>query len=202
MNLQNSHVYQLLERFWDLVILNLCWLIACLPVVTVWPATTALFAVVREWALGREPRIIGSFLRFFKVNFTQSLCVGVLWSLFGLLLLFDLNLAAQSSPPWRLPLFFCFSTLGCTYLVASVYLFPVISNYRVSFVQVIKRSILIGVSQLPIAVLCLLVVGAVAALVVTLPVTLLVAGSSTAYAVYRLCDRAFQKIEERQKHGL
>lgn len=197
MNFQDGRVYRILERFLDLVVLNLCWLIACLPVVTVWPATTALFAVVREWALGREPRVIGSFLRFFKANFTQSLCVGVLWSPFGLLLLFNLNLAAQSSPPWRLLLFFCFSTLGGVYLVASVYLFPVMSNYRVSFVQVIKNSIIFGVGQLPIAVLCLLLVGAVAALVVTLPPTLLVAGSSTAYAVYRLCDRAFRKVEAR-----
>ncbi len=197
MNFENGRVYRILERFLDLVVLNLCWLIACLPVVTVWPATTALFAVVREWALGREPRVIGSFLRFFKANFTQSLCVGVLWSPFGLLLLFNLNLAAQSSPPWQLLLFFCFSTLGGVYLVASVYLFPVMSNYRVSFVQVIKNSIIFGVGQLPIAVLCLLLVGAVAALVVTLPPTLLVAGSSTAYAVYRLCDRAFRKIEAR-----
>lgn len=99
MYFQDGRVYRILERFLDLVVLNLCWLIACLPVVTVWPATTALFAVVREWALGREPRVIGSFLRFFKANFTQSLCVGVLWSPFGLLLLFNLNLAAQSSPP-------------------------------------------------------------------------------------------------------
>jgi uncharacterized membrane protein YesL len=197
MNFQDGRVYRILERFLDLVVLNLCWLIACLPVVTVWPATTALFAVVREWALGREPRVIGSFLRFFKANFTQSLCLGVLWSPFGLLLLFNLNLAAQSSPPWRLLLFFCFSTLGGVYLVASVYLFPVMSNYRVSFVQVIKNSIIFGVGQLPIAVLCLLLVGAVAALVVTLPPTLLVAGSSTAYAVYRLCDRAFRKVEAR-----
>lgn len=197
MNFQDGRVYRILERFLDLVVLNLCWLIACLPVVTVWPATTALFAVVREWALGREPRVIGSFLRFFKANFTQSLCVGVLWSPFGLLLLFNLNLAAQSSPPWRLLLFFCFSTLGGVYLVASVYLFPVMSNYRVSFVQIIKNSIIFGVGQLPIAVLCLLLVGAVAALVVTLPPTLLVAGSSTAYAVYRLCDRAFRKVEAR-----
>jgi uncharacterized membrane protein YesL len=197
MNFQDGRVYRILERFLDLVVLNLCWLIACLPVVTVWPATTALFAVVREWALGREPRVIGSFLRFFKANFTQSLCLGVLWSPFGLLLLFNLNLAAQSSPPWRLLLFFCFSTLGGVYLVACVYLFPVMSNYRVSFVQVIKNSIIFGVGQLPIAVLCLLLVGAVAALVVTLPPTLLVAGSSTAYAVYRLCDRAFRKVEAR-----
>jgi uncharacterized membrane protein YesL len=197
MNFQDGRVYRILERFLDLVVLNLCWLIACLPVVTVWPATTALFAVVREWALGREPRVIGSFLRFFKANFTQSLCLGVLWCPFGLLLLFNLNLAAQSSPPWRLLLFFCFSTLGGVYLVASVYLFPVMSNYRVSFVQVIKNSIIFGVGQLPIAVLCLLLVGAVAALVVTLPPTLLVAGSSTAYAVYRLCDRAFRKVEAR-----
>ena len=197
MNFQDGRVYRILERFLDLVVLNLCWLIACLPVVTVWPATTALFAVVREWALGREPRVIGSFLRFFKANFTQSLCLGVLWSPFGLLLLFNLNLAAQSSPPWRLLLFFCFSTLGGVYLVASVYLFPVMSNYRVSFVQVIKNSIIFGVGQLPIAVLCLLLVGAAASLVVILPPTLLVAGSSTAYAVYRLCDRAFRKIEVR-----
>lgn len=197
MNIQDGRVYRILERFLDLVVLNLCWLIACLPVVTAWPATTALFAVVREWALGREPGVIGSFLRFFKANFTQSLCVGVLWSPFGLLLLFNLNLAAQSSPPWQLLLYFCFSTLGGVYLVASVYLFPVMSNYRVSFVQVIKNSIIFGVGQLPIAVLSLLIVGAVAALVVILPPTLLVAGSSTAYAVYRLCDRAFRKIEAR-----
>jgi uncharacterized membrane protein YesL len=197
MGFQDGRGYRLLERFWDLVVLNMCWLIACLPVVTVWPATTALFAVVREWRLGREPRVIWSFLRFFKANFVQSLCIGVTWTPFGVLVLFNLNLAAQSPPPWQLPLFFCFATIGGVYLVASVYLFPVMSNYQVGFVQVIKNSIVFGVGQLPIAVLCLLVVVIVAELVIALPATVLVAGSSTAYAVYRLCDRAFRKVEGR-----
>jgi uncharacterized membrane protein YesL len=196
MNFQEGRVYRLLERFSDLFVLNLCWLIACLPVVTVWPATTALFAVVREWALGREPPVIRGFLRFFKANFTQSLRVGVIWSPLGLLLLFGLNLAAQSSPPWRLLLFSCVSTLGGVYLLASVYLFPVMANYQMSFFQVIKNSILFGISQLPITVLCLLVMGTASALVVTLPVALLMVGSATAYAIYRLCNRAFRKVEE------
>jgi uncharacterized membrane protein YesL len=195
MSFQDSRIYRMLERFSDLFILNLCWLLACLPVVTIWPATAAMFAVVREWVLDREPRVIASFLRFFKANFTQSLCVAVIWSPLGLLLLSGLNLAAQSAPPWQPLLFFCVSTLGILYLVTSVYLFPVMANYRVSFLQIIKNSVLFGIGRLPVSVLCLLVVGAAAALVAIIPVALLIAGSSTAYAVYHLCNRAFRRVE-------
>ncbi|WP_374932975.1 DUF624 domain-containing protein [Neobacillus driksii] len=65
MNIMNSKVYLALELFANFFLLNLLWILMCLPVVTVFPATASMFRVVREWHLYKD----SSFLRYFFLNF-------------------------------------------------------------------------------------------------------------------------------------
>ncbi|MGI9049327.1 MAG: DUF624 domain-containing protein, partial [Rubrobacteraceae bacterium] len=49
MNVLDSRLYRWLEVFTNLLILDLIWLVSCLPVITIYPATTAMFGVTRDW---------------------------------------------------------------------------------------------------------------------------------------------------------
>ena len=78
-----ARIYRVLEVFTDLVYLNLLWMVACLPVVTVAPASAAMFGVVRGWMRGKDTPIAREFFSLFRENFGRSLVVGLVWSGLG-----------------------------------------------------------------------------------------------------------------------
>jgi uncharacterized membrane protein YesL len=168
MNILDTRVYRWAQTATDFFLLNLMWLLACLPVVTALPATAAMFGVVRDWAREKEAGVIAAFVLRFRQNFVQSLVVGVR----SLLVL-----------------------AGVLYASASVFLFPVMVHYDTRWTAVPKNALLLSIARLPTTLLCLLTVAAMAALTFIVPALILITGSLTANAVYKLCDREFRKID-------
>ena len=70
-------VYRLTEKMADLLILSVFWVVCSLPLVTIGPATTALYHTVVHCIRGDERNSWGLFFRTFKSNFK----VGALTSL-------------------------------------------------------------------------------------------------------------------------
>jgi uncharacterized membrane protein YesL len=68
-------------------------------------------------------------------------------------------------------------------------------HYETRWAVVPKNALLLAIGRLPIALLCLVMVVMAAALTFFVPLLLVATPSLTAYAVYRLCDREFRKID-------
>ena len=75
----DSPVMRFLDKMKDLIVLNLIWLVFCIPVVTIGPATTSLYAVARKMARGDWPKVWTTFIKEFKQcfrkSFIMSLCL-------------------------------------------------------------------------------------------------------------------------------
>jgi uncharacterized membrane protein YesL len=189
-----SRIYRVLEVFTDLVYLNLLWLVASLPLVTIAPSTAAMFGVVRGWTRGKDVPTTGEFFSLFRENFGRSLAVGLVWVLLGAMLAVDFLLVGQMES-FRRPLYVVFLAFALLYISATVYLFPVMVNYELDWKGVIKNSFLFSIAR-PLATLqCLLTVAVALFVIASLWVTIFVAPSATAYAIYFLCDRAFKNVE-------
>ncbi len=195
MNILDTKVYQWLERAAGFFLLNLLWLLACVPVVTIFPSTAAMFGVVRDWARGKEAGVLGAFVLRFRQNFRQSLAVGVLWVFFGGALFLDFLIANGLPSGPQVVVRFLLVLASILYALASVFLFPVMVHYETRWTAVPKNALLLAIGRLPIALLCLVMVVAAAALTFLVPPLLAATPSLTAYVVYRLCDRVFRKID-------
>lgn len=57
----------------DLIILNLLFLLCCIPIVTIGPAITAMYYVTMKMVRNEEAYIARSFFKSFKENFKQGL---------------------------------------------------------------------------------------------------------------------------------
>ncbi len=68
-----SPLMKFLENAADLILLNLLWLVCCIPVITIGPATAAMCCVTRDMARGNWPPIIKTFFGAFRSNFKQAL---------------------------------------------------------------------------------------------------------------------------------
>lgn len=195
MSILDTRVYRWLDAATDFLLLNLLWLVACLPVVTIFPATAAMFGVVRDWARGKEGGVFGTFVLRFRQNFRQSLVVGVFWTLFGGALVLDFLIANQLSGVAQVALRSLLVPAGLLYVLASAFLFPVMVHYDTRWTVIPKNALLLAVGRLPTTLACLATAAAAVTLVFFVPLLVLVLGSVTAHAVYRLCDREFRKID-------
>jgi uncharacterized membrane protein YesL len=195
MRFLDTKVYQRLETATDFFLLNLMWLLACVPVVTIFPSTAAMFGVVRDWARGKDVGVFGTFVLRFRQNFRQSLAVGVPWALFGGALFLDFLIANGLPPGPQVVVRFLLVLATILYALASVFLFPVMVHYDAKWTAVPKNALLLSIGRLPTTLMCLLIAAALATLTFILPVLILITGSVAAYAIYGLCDREFRKID-------
>jgi uncharacterized membrane protein YesL len=195
MNLLDNRVYRWLEVATDFFLLNLMWLVACLPVVTIFPSTAAMFGVVRDWSRKKEGGLVRAFASRFRENFAQSFLVGVLWALFGTALVLDFFVAGRLSfvPEVVMKSLLVLATV--LFVSASVFLFPVMVHYEMGWKTLLKNSLLFSIGRLPTTAACLLFVAVATALTAILPVLILITGSVTAYVVYGLCGREFAKLD-------
>jgi uncharacterized membrane protein YesL len=195
MNVLDTRVYRWLEVATDFFLLNLMWLVACLPVVTIFPSTAAMFGVVRDWVRQKEGSLTRTFVARFRENFGQSLLIGVVWTVFGVALVLDFLVANQLSYWPGVVMKSVLVLASSVYAFGSVFLFPVMVHYDTDWKTVIKNSLLLSIGRLPITIVCLVLVVVTAGLSVIFPFLLIITGSITAYFVYRLCDREFRKID-------
>lgn len=194
-NILNSGLYRAGDIFISLVLLNLLWLVACIPLITIWPSTAAMFGVVRDWINGTDSSIVMPFARHFRANLGQSLGIGLLWLATAGVLFLDFNLIAGIEEWLKIPLFLLLVLATFVLVLTSTYLFPVMVNYHGNWRNVLKNSFLIAVAQPLTTLLCLLVIFVALTIGYFLPATALVIGSGTAYVLYFLCKRAFDHIE-------
>jgi uncharacterized membrane protein YesL len=195
MNILDTRVYRWLEVATDFFLLNLLWLVACLPVVTIFPSTAAMFGVVRDWVRKKEGSLTRTFVARFRENFGQSLLIGVVWTVFGVALVLDFLVANQLSYWPGVVMKSVLVLASSVYAFGSVFLFPVMVHYDTDWKTVIKNSLLLSIGRLPTTIICLVFVVVTAGLTVVSPFLVIISGSITAYFVYRLCDREFRKID-------
>lgn len=67
-----GYLQTVFNKIWDLLVLNLCFLVGCLPVFTVGTALTALFAVNLKAVRGEEGSVFPEYWKAFRENFRQA----------------------------------------------------------------------------------------------------------------------------------
>ena len=68
----DSPFWSFMSRVADLVILNLLWLLFCIPVFTIGASTAAMYRVTLNMVRGEGGGVIRSFWASFKLNFKQG----------------------------------------------------------------------------------------------------------------------------------
>ena len=149
-------LFSWLSKFTNLVILNVLWILCCLPVITAGAATTALYSVLLKIVQNKEGYIVQDYFRAFKKNFGQAT---VIWA--GILV-FIIVIAAEGIyyvhcpeyGKWMLCLPVCINILIALTLL---YVFPVLAFFKDPVKQIIRNSFLMSVGNLPYTLLILVI---------------------------------------------
>lgn len=120
---------EFMSKLFDIIWLNILWLIFCIPVVTIGASTSALYYVMLKLVRGEEGGITASFVKFFRNNFRKSLPYTLALLLFFALMFADFYiLRGQRSGSWALVYGVCLAILLFGIMVFS-YVFPYFSRF-------------------------------------------------------------------------
>lgn len=141
-----------MSRAGDLLMLNLIFLAACIPVVTIGAASSALYSVCFRFGTDQEGKIFRSFFHAFREDFKRSTA---LW------LIVALCTAAAGINSY---VFYCFSSplrwacvifaiLLVLILLIHAYVFPLVSQFGSGVLPTFKNAIILSLGFLPKSVM-------------------------------------------------
>lgn len=115
----------------DLMILSVIWLVCCIPVVTIGPATSSLLYVMQKKVRDEADEGIWKlYWRAFRRDIKPSIIVGVIVTVLGVLLYFDIHFYANAQGVLR-PVFGSLTVVfGVALLLLSPYVFALVSWFN------------------------------------------------------------------------
>ena len=144
----DSKFMRAMSTLGDLMLLNLVFLVCCLPVVTVGAALTALDAAAFRIVRGTEGSVLRQFLRDFRQSLRAATPLWLLLLLAGGVAVLDIWLFAAFPGALRLievP-FFLFLLLT---LFTAGYVFPLLSQFESPLRQTLKNALALSLGYLP-----------------------------------------------------
>lgn len=197
----DSPLMQALTKLADLFILNILFILCCIPVITIGASLSALYTVTLKAAKNEESYITSSFFRAFKENFRISTLSWLIVLVIGIVLLLDFR--ASGFLPASLSIFTRAAAISLciVYILIVTYLFPYIARFENTLKNSFKNAFLLSVAHLPYTFLLVLIL--VLAVVFTLFVNFQISGflwftigfSGIAYLNSFIFRKIFAKFE-------
>lgn len=156
----DSPVMNVLNKVMNLIVLNFCFVISCIPVITAGAAAAALYSVNLKMARNEESYVFSSYFRAFRDNFRQStLCWLLLMCAGGII---GADFWVIGSITGGIQRVFQVTTIIflVIYCVLLLYIFPYIARFQDTVRTSIKNAFLIGCVNLGYTITILLITAA------------------------------------------
>ena len=149
---------ELMEQVFDLVVLNLLFLLCCLPVVTVGASLSALHRVLLQWVRGDDSYHVRAFFGAFRREFWQSTILWLPMLAAIVVLYFDQAiLLPHLDGFYRVVLFVASLVLEVFLALQFIYAFPLQARYANPVRQTVKNALLLGIWKFPYTICAALV---------------------------------------------
>jgi len=176
-----SPVLQFITKIVYSVWLNILWFICCIPIVTIGPATTALFYTCQKMARDEDGYITRSFFHSFRQNLKQGMIIGVIMTVIGGFLCFDgyvLYRLYKTSPFWAI-VTAVFLVACAAWVLVSMWIYPLLAHFDNTTIAMFKNSIMLGMRFLVCSVIMAAVYVIMALLVINVMTPLIIFGMGT-----------------------
>ena len=152
----DSPVFRFLETMAEFTILNLAFIITCIPIFTIGPAICALSSITMREIREEHGYIIRPYLKSLGENFKSGFHLFLIYAAIGGILLFNLVFWAQMNTVIGNIVFFILIFFSVLYLLPFCYSFALNARFTNTIRQTIKNSILIALSEMKHSIILLL----------------------------------------------
>lgn len=152
--------------------LSLCWLLCCVPVITIIPAGVALYDTVVHCLLGKDEHPFRRFFKDFKSELLRGMGLSLIWVAVGIVYFMGfwfLSIAGKDNQILRLCFMFYAGTLLIPLSLLS-WLIPLESRFDLGFGGLHKMAMMLSLVKLPRTAACLGMLIVAVVLVFIMPV--------------------------------
>ncbi|BCZ44157.1 hypothetical protein psyc5s11_02240 [Clostridium gelidum] len=215
----NNKVYAITNYITNFFITNLWFLVMISPIIIyiyifegnismsillllsilVGPALTALFSIMGKLVREGDIAPTKDFFHFYKMNFLQSLLVGIILNILISITYFDMNYFSSKGNKY---FSYIFLALLALIIMLSIYIYPIISRYNIKIVHLFKISIKLLIKKIYISLSCISIIIIVLGLVRITRLSLvgvLFGVSIIGYLIMRMEKNIIDELEEEIK---
>ncbi|MCR5160486.1 MAG: DUF624 domain-containing protein, partial [Lachnospiraceae bacterium] len=154
----NQPFWKSMGTVFDDFAVNTFWLICCIPIFTIGPATAAAYYCLIERELGQGGYISRDFFTSFKRNFKQGVLLGVPLTLLGAFLLFDIYLCRKSGTGIFTFFMVFFAVIFLFWCFVTLYTFPILAKFDMSSRDILIRAYTLSIKNLSMTLTMLFVI--------------------------------------------
>ena len=154
----DSPLWRFLGRLADIMILNIVFLITCIPIVTIGAAWTSLSYVTLKMSRDEESYIVKSYFKAFRQNFRQATVIWILTLAVMLIFYMDFHIIRNMASSMVQIMYVLLSAIALLFGLTLLYVFPVLAKFDNTILNTIKNAFLISISNLPRTLLMLVVI--------------------------------------------
>lgn len=159
--MSNSPVIAFLNKMTDLILLNILWIICCLPVITAGAATSAAYYVSITSIRCGDGYVIRRFFNGFKSSFRQITPVWLGLLAAGFILLADVFFWNRMGGGMGKIMLAVSVAIAFLLWAWSMWIFPVFAKFTGKRRELLKNAAAFAVGYLPYTVIVLVITGAV-----------------------------------------
>ncbi len=197
--MEENGFFLFMSRIGDIVFLNLCFLLTCIPVVTAGTALISLYTVTLKMAQNQEGYVIKSYFKAFRDNLKQGIIVGVVLELILAVLGYDAWMLLSSRESYSAAGFFVTAAALLIVFAVMQYLFPLMARYENSIGMSLRNAGLLAISRLPYTIVLLVLAAVPAVFILLTPYAyiyvIFAGGALGALLQSKLLVNIFSKIE-------
>lgn len=182
--------------------LNLLWLffsLLGLLVFGLFPATIAMYTVVRKWINGdKDLPLVRTFWDSYRTNFLKANILGFIQFVIAYMIYIDYIFLDTLSGWSAVLLNVILISALILFSVVLLFIFPVYVHYQLKIFQYIRQSIIIGISYPIQTILMLFCAVLIYVIINVIPGFFLFAGSILSFFIMRIANDVFVKIEAKK----
>lgn len=147
----DNKVMQALDKFFNICYLSAIWVLACIPIVTIGAANTALYYTANKLLRHGRGYVWKDFWGAFRSNFKQSTIVWLITLGLSALMCLDTYIMwefADAGMGWG-KLYIFFVVILAFIIMWAIYVFPYIARFENTTKEIMKNSLLIAFAHLP-----------------------------------------------------
>lgn len=147
----DSPLVKWLNTLTDLFVLNILWLICCIPIITIGASTSAMYSVTIKMIKDEDTGIARPFFNAFKKDFKQATVRYLILVVTALILYGDYRIIAKTADTIVL---YAVLTFGIVlWLFVEAFVFPLTAYFDNSHANTFKNAFLLSVVNFPRSVL-------------------------------------------------
>lgn len=146
---QDNMFNAVMAKIFDLILLNILWLVCCIPIITIGASTTALYYMTMKMVRNQESGVVKGFFKSFRQNFRQSVPMTMLLLVFAGVLIADFHILSGSKSQGASIFYGVCVTLLLIGGAIFSYAFPLLAKFENTVGKMMTNAAKIAVTHLP-----------------------------------------------------